>query len=104
LLAISLVAATLAFVFLNSAPPSTLTMSSGPAGSSFATNAERYRKILARDGVSLKVLPSQGSRDNLARLSNPKAGVDVGFVVGGETADRRGGHLVSPRSLSEQPL
>jgi len=104
LLAISLVAATLAFVFLNSAPPSTLTMSSGPAGSSFATNAERYRKILAREGVSLKVLPSQGSRDNLARLSNPKAGVDVGFVVGGETAASGVGHLVSLGSLSYQPL
>jgi hypothetical protein len=104
LLALSLVAATLAFVFLNSSPPSTLTMSSGPAGSSFATNAERYRKILAREGVSLKVLPSQGSRENLARLSNPKAGVDVGFVVGGETAASGVGHLMSLGSLSYQPL
>jgi len=104
LLALSLVAATLAFVFLNSSPPSTLTMTSGPAGSSFATNAERYRKILAREGVSLKVLPSQGSRENLARLSNPKAGVDVGFVVGGETAASGVGHLMSLGSLSYQPL
>jgi hypothetical protein len=104
LLAISLVAATLAFVFLNSAPPSTLTMTSGPAGSSFATSAERYRKILAREGVTLKVVASQGSRENLARLSNPKAGVDVGFVVGGETAASGVGHLMSLGSLSYQPL
>jgi TRAP-type uncharacterized transport system substrate-binding protein len=79
-------------------------MASGPAGSSFATNAERYRKILAREGVTLKVVPSQGSRDNLARLSDPKAGVDVGFVVGGESAASGVGHLVSLGSLSYQPL
>lgn len=104
LLAMSLVAAALAFVFLNSAPPSTLTMTSGPAGSSFALTAERYRKILAREGVTLKVLPSQGSRDNLARLSDARAGVDVGFVVGGEAAASGVGHLVSLGSLSYQPL
>src|ERR1700758_2189207 len=104
LVAISLIAAALAFVFLNSAPPSPLTMTSGPAGSSFATTAERYRKILAREGVALKVVASQGSRDNLARLSNAKAGVDVGFVVGGETAASGVGHLVSLGSVSYQPL
>ena len=104
LLAISLLAAALAFVFLNSAPPTTLTMTSGPDGSAFRQSAERYRQILAREGVTLKVLASQGSRDNLARLSDAKARVDVGFVVGGETAASGVGHLVSLGSLSYQPL
>ena len=104
LLAISIVAGALAFAFLNSAPPTTLTMTSGPDGSAFRQSAEQYRKILARDGVTLKVLPSQGSRDNLARLSDAKAKVDVGFVTGGETAASGVGHLVSLGSLSYQPL
>ena len=102
LLAISIAAGALAFAFLNSAPPSTLTMTSGPAGSSFGQSAERYRKILERQGVTLKVVPSQGSRDNLARLSDAK--VDVGFVVGGETAASGVAHLVSLGSVSYQPL
>jgi hypothetical protein len=104
LLAISIVAGVLAFAFLNSAPPTTLTMTSGPDGSAFRQTAEQYRKILAREGVTLKVLPSQGSRDNLARLSDAKAKVDVGFVTGGETAASGVGHLVSLGSLSYQPL
>ena len=104
LLAISIVAGALAFVFLNSAPPTTLTMTSGPDGSAFRQTAEQYRKILAREGVTLKVLASQGSRDNLARLSDAKAKVDVGFVTGGETAASGVGHLVSLGSLSYQPL
>ena len=104
LLAISLVVGVVAFAFLNSAPPTTLTMASGPDGSAFRVSAEAYRKILAREGVTLKVLPSQGSRDNLAKLSDPKSKVDVGFVVGGESAASGVSHLVSLGSLSYQPL
>jgi hypothetical protein len=79
-------------------------MASGPDGSAFRTTAETYRKILAREGVTLKILPSQGSRDNLARLADVHSNVDVGFVVGGETAASDGAHLVSLGSLSYQPL
>ena len=103
---ISLVAATLAFVFLSAAPPTTLTLASGPEGSSFRLTADRYAKILAREGVTLKIVTSQGSRDNLARLADAKAGVDVGFIVGGEAVGKPKPtrHLVSLGSVSYQPL
>ena len=104
ILLIAIGAGVVAFAFLNWAPPTPLTMTSGPAGSAFNTVAEQYRKILARDGVTLTILPSQGSRDNLARLADPKVRVDVGFVVGGETAESRAGRLVSLGSVSYQPL
>src|SRR5512144_662783 len=60
------------FGFFNSAPPTTLTLISGPEGSSFGRNAEQYKKILAKQGVTLKILPSEGSLDNLQKLANPK--------------------------------
>ncbi|MGN6528894.1 MAG: TAXI family TRAP transporter solute-binding subunit [Burkholderiaceae bacterium] len=102
---VSLAVGALAFVFLNSAPPTTLTMTSGPEGSSFRLVAEQYRKILAREGVTLQIVTSRGSRDNLARLADPKQGVDVGFVVGGEAPEGDGGRrLVSLGSVSYQPL
>ena len=104
ILVISIVAGVLAFVFLNSAPPTALTMASGPDGSAFRLTAEQYRKILAREGVTLKILPSQGSRDNLARLADPKTKVDVGFVVGGETVAGDAPRLISLGSVSYQPL
>jgi TRAP-type uncharacterized transport system substrate-binding protein len=71
--------------FVSSAPPHTLTMSSGPKGSNFDTIAQRYSKILARSGIKLVVLPSQGSLDNLNRLSNPKSHVDIALVQSGLT-------------------
>ena len=104
---VSVVAAVLAFVFLSAAPPTTLTMTSGPDGSSFRLTADRYAKILARDGVTLKILPSKGSRDNLARLADPKTDVDIGFIVGGETITnptKDTPRLLSLGSVSYQPL
>src|SRR6185437_10816618 len=68
------------FWSVHSAPPRTLTITSGPAGSSYERIAEKYRDILSRNGVTLNILPSGGSLENLQRLSNPAFRVDVGFV------------------------
>jgi TRAP-type uncharacterized transport system substrate-binding protein len=67
------------------APPSTLTIAAGPKGSSFWTSAQKYKAILARNRVTLNVLETQGSLDNLTRLDDSKSNVDVGFVQGGLT-------------------
>jgi TRAP-type uncharacterized transport system substrate-binding protein len=65
------------------APPNTITMTVGPAGSSFWVTAEKYRTILARNGVKVILLPSDGSLDNLRKLNDPSFDVDIGFVQGG---------------------
>lgn len=56
------------FWFFRSAPPRTLVLTSGPQGSTFQRFADSYAKALARDGVTLQVLPSHGSMENLLRL------------------------------------
>ena len=71
------------FWFFHSAPPSTIIITSGDDGTAFRKNAEKYAKILARNGVKLKILPSEGSLENLGRLGNPAFKVDVGFVQTG---------------------
>lgn len=91
------------YCFVKSAPPNTIIITSGPEGSMFQTNALKYVRILARHGVTVKVLPSQGSLENLQRLSDPSFAVDVGFVLGGITNDASP-NLVSLGSISHQPL
>ncbi|HME45024.1 MAG TPA: hypothetical protein VKF36_18170, partial [Syntrophorhabdales bacterium] len=71
------------FWFFHSAPPDTITITTGPEGSVFQSIAQRYATILAHNGVKLKILPSQGSLENLKRLLDPSFHVDVGFVQGG---------------------
>lgn len=90
--------------FVNSAPPRTITISAGPKGSTFEANAERYKKILARNGVTLKILESQGSLDNLHRLADPKSKVDVALVVSGLSISEDTSNLESLGSLFYQPL
>jgi len=90
--------------FVRPAPPTTIVMATGPAGSMFQTYAERYAKILGRQGVTLKMLPSEGSLDNLRRLSDPKVKVDVGFVQGGIAGMGDAANLMSLGSMSYLPM
>jgi TRAP-type uncharacterized transport system substrate-binding protein len=103
ILLIGLVAGAGIFLFLSSADH-TLTITSGPAGSPFWKDAERYKAILDRQGVTLQILPSEGSVDNLKKLSDPKVAVDVGFVLGGEVNGATTNNLFSLGSISYQPL
>jgi hypothetical protein len=104
LLLIGLAACLVAFGFFDTAAPSALTIASGPDGSNFKRTAEQYQKILAKEGVTLKILPTEGSRDNLGKLADPKSGVDVGFVLGGEANSTQAEKLMSLGSVSYQPL
>lgn len=90
--------------FIHSAPPRTITLTSGPAGSSFERNAEKYRAILARNGVALKILSSQGSQENLQRLADPAAQVDIGFVQGGISDGTNTQNLISLGNIAYEPL
>ena len=92
------------FLFFYLAPPNTITITSGPEGSTFRRTAERYAKILQRNGVTLKILPSEGSVDNIKRLADPSSKVDIGFVQGGVNKGINTDKLVSLGSISNQPL
>ena len=81
MLLLSAVAIWIAFHFVRPAPPEAITISSGPKGSTLWTYAERYRKILARNGVAVEILPSEGTLDNLRKLADPDSDVDVGRRV-----------------------
>jgi len=90
--------------FVQPAPPDTIIMTSGAQGSMFEVYAGRYAKILARQGVKLKILSSQGSLENLKRLSDPQFKVDVGFVQGGIASLGDANNLVSLGSVFYVPV
>jgi TRAP-type uncharacterized transport system substrate-binding protein len=104
ILLIGLVTTWVAFRFVRPAPPDTVTITSGPDGSTFQATAKKYRTILARNGVKVEILPSQGSVENLKRLSDPSFHVDVGFVQGGVSAGTAIDNLVSLGSIFYEPL
>lgn len=101
---VALAAGLAVLALTNFAVPDTIVMTSGPKGSSFERNAEKYRKILERDGIKLKILPSDGSVQNFKRLNDPKFRVDIGFVLGGDAGTQDVSKLMSLGSVSYQPL
>jgi TRAP transporter TAXI family solute receptor len=108
----SIAAIWLALHFVRPMPPRTIVMSGGPQGSSFQNFAERYRAVLAENGIDLKIIPSAGSLQNLDRLSEPHkhAHYDIALVQAGitETGTAKQGidtaNLVSLGSMFYQPL
>jgi hypothetical protein len=91
--------------FVRSAPPSTLTISSGPEDSYFHKTALRYAKKLEKNGVKVNVLTSSGSLQNLERLADPNSKVDLAIVQGGiNDKDFKLDDLMSLGSITNQPM
>lgn len=104
ILLVSVAAIWLAVRLIQPAPPSTMTMSAGPKGSTFWNAAQKYKTILARNNITLDVLESEGSAQNLARLSDPASHVDVAFVQDGLATNKVPQGLVSLGSVAYVPL
>jgi hypothetical protein len=95
---------TLVIWLVDPAPPHTITMSAGPHDSSFLLAANEYKKILARNGITLKVLESDGSLQNLQRLLDPKQHVDIALVQGGVADGLAVSTLMSLGSVFYDPV
>jgi TRAP-type uncharacterized transport system substrate-binding protein len=79
-------------------------MSTGAEGGAYHEFGKRYRKILARSGVELKLLESAGGIENLRRLADPRSGVGAGFMQGGATGGTDMAGLVSLGTVGYEPL
>ena len=108
-----LAAAAVVWLWL-SAPPRTVTLLSGPPGTSFDRYAHRveganpdaktYAELLAEKGIKVEVVQTAGSLDNLTRLKSSTSRSTIGFVQGGLAGSNPPENLVSLGSVAYQPL
>ena len=94
----------MAYFWLDPNPPKRVTLATGPAQSAYEEFGKRYAKILAQDGIEVRLLPSEGSAQNLQWLREGKA--DLGFVQGGTSELKEDDQevLESLGSLFVEPL
>jgi TRAP-type uncharacterized transport system substrate-binding protein len=85
-------------------PPRTIVMATGAEGGANYEYGIRYRDILAQSGVTVQLLPTSGSLENLARLRDPRSGVVVGFIQGGSTTKKESPELESLGTIFYEPL
>jgi TRAP-type uncharacterized transport system substrate-binding protein len=98
---VALISIIIAYHFM---PPDNLTMTTGSESGAYANYGERYRQILAREKINLKLLPSSGSVENLKRLNDKSFQVDAGFVQDGTSLPSEAKNLVSLGAIGYAPL
>lgn len=91
-------------VWFNPAPPSTLRMAVGKGGGVNGDLARQYQTILARDGIRLELVKTDGSIDTLQQLADVRRKVDVGYVLGGVAHGSDMPGLVTLGSLYYDPI
>ena len=93
-------------------PPSrTFVIATASASSGYQEYAERYRNILAQQGVRLGIRPSLGSADNLNLLRDKSSGVQAAFsTIGAARLEDAteivslGGVFVTPVFVSDETI
>jgi len=74
----------LAYWWLDPMPPKHLTLVTGPEQSAYAEMGEQYAKLLRQQGITVDLVKTEGSADNLRKLQAGEA--DAGFVQGGSAS------------------
>jgi TRAP transporter TAXI family solute receptor len=93
-----------AVVLLRTMPPRTIVMATGPEGGAYHEIGRRYRELLARDGVTLRLRPTSGALENLALLRDPRSGVGVALIQDGLAGEDEAGDLESLGTVFYEPF
>ena len=89
-----------AYQFLDDPPPRELTVVTGSEGGGYDSAGEFLKARLAESGITVELVRTAGSSENLERLHAGEA--DIGFVQGGTVDDPTG--LAGVASLYYEPL
>lgn len=71
----------IAYWWLDPTPPKHVRLATGPEQSAYEAFGKQYAAALAKDGIRVELIPSEGSAANLQMLREGQ--VDLGFVQGG---------------------
>ncbi len=94
----------LAIWFAKPAPPSHVMIATGPKGSSAQLYASQYAKFFQRHGITLEILPTIGSNENMAHLLDRKDPVQAAFAQGGLLKPEQVEGLLCLGSIGYEPL
>lgn len=90
--------------FLQMTIPRRIVLASGAKDGMYHELAQRYKAILARDGVTVVERTTGGAEDNARLLKDPNSGVDAAFIQGGVVRPGEQGNIVMLASLYFEPL
>ena len=80
-LSAALIAAAIGLIFALLLPPERLSIAAGPAGGGYVGISQEYQRILARDGIRLDIVETEGSVENARLISEGR--VEAALLQGG---------------------
>jgi len=99
--AIGLVGLVIATRFVEPAPPTRISFAAGGEGGAYFAYAERYQRLLAEQGVTVDIIKTVGSVENLRLVNDGDA--DIGLVQGGIADPSRDETLRSAGAMFLEP-
>jgi len=99
-----LVATLVALQFVQPAPPRQIRIAAGDKDGAYYRYAQRYATILARSGIELTVIETNGSVDNLTRLLAPEDAPDLALVQGGIATNEQKAAVIGLGSMFYEPV
>jgi len=85
-------------------PPRTIVMATGAKGGANYELGNRYREILGTSGVTVELIQTTGSLQNLELLRDPKSGVSVALIQSGTTSKAQSPGLESLGTVFYEPM
>jgi TRAP transporter TAXI family solute receptor len=92
----------IAYQFVKPAPPREIVMATGSEDGVYYYYGRAYRDLMAKEGITVALLKTAGSAENIDLLNQGKA--DVAFVQGGTRSDDGQTPLRSLASLYFEPI
>ncbi len=94
----------LAYQFVEPAPPNRLVITTGSTSGAYYAFANRYRDELAKSGITLEVMSSKGSVQNVERLESDADRVDLALMQGGIANAQTAPHIMSYGRIFLEPV
>ncbi len=104
LLILVLFAVCLAIWLARPAPPKQVSIATGAVGGSVQVFAAEYKKFFRRHGITLEIITTGGSCDNVSLLLDKKSGIKSAFIQGGILKPEQAKDLLSLGSIAYEPL
>jgi len=94
----------IAYQFVDPAPPRKIVLACGPLEGAYFAYGEKYRDLMARNGIALDLKITKGSVENLRLLGTETENVNAAFVQGGLESLASANNIQSLASLFFEPL
>ena len=94
---------TMLFVYARPLPPKEVSIAAGQPDTSFYLMAKRYAKFFEKHGVTLKLIQTDGSQENLNQLIEKK-GIQSALLLAGTIQKKEFPQVVSLGSVQQVPL